>query len=91
MPACLNAHRLSPLPAAFCCISGFRDNTDAHWVLSRRFYPDLHWYVDVMLTLIERAAEYATRDVWHSVVQLITNFPDLHQYAAEKVSKWSTK
>ena len=51
-----------------------------------RFYPDLHWYVDVMLALIERAAEGATKDVWHSVVQLITSFPDLHQYAAEKAS-----
>ena len=40
-----------------------------------------------MLTLIERAAEYASRDIWHSVVQLITNYEELHQYAAQKVGK----
>jgi AP-2 complex subunit alpha len=54
-------------------------------VLAERFYPDLHWYVDSMLTLIERAAELATKDIWHSTVQIITNFPALHEYAARKV------
>ena len=38
-----------------------------------------------MLTLIERAGEAATRDVWHSTVQVITNYSDLHEYAAGKV------
>lgn len=50
-----------------------------------RFYPDLHWYVDVMLTLIERAGEFATRDIWHATLQLITNYEELHEYAARKV------
>ena len=58
---------------------------ERHKLCGCRFYPDLHWYVDVMLTLIERAAEFATRDIWHSVIQLITNYQELHQYAAQKV------
>ena len=50
-----------------------------------RFYPNLHWYVDVMLSLIERAGEFATRDIWHATLQLITNDEGLHEYAARKV------
>lgn len=50
-----------------------------------RFFPSLEWYVDVMLTLIERAGDMATKDIWHSVVQLITNNDELHGYAAQKV------
>lgn len=53
------------------------------------FYPNLQWYVDVMLSLIERAGEFATRDIWHATLQLITNDQGLHEYAARKVgSSW---
>lgn len=55
-------------------------------VLAERFYPDLQWYVDSMLTLIERAGDLATKDIWHSTVQIITNYPALHEYAARKVT-----
>ncbi|KAL3140296.1 hypothetical protein ABBQ38_004564 [Trebouxia sp. C0009 RCD-2024] len=54
-------------------------------VLAERFFPDLEWYTDVMITLIERAGEFSTKDIWHSTVQLITNNDDLHTYAATKV------
>lgn len=37
----------------------------------RRFFPDLQWYVNTMVTLIERSGEYATEDVWLSTVQLV--------------------
>lgn len=50
-----------------------------------RFFPDLHWYVDVMLTLIDRAGEFASKDIWHSTVQIISNNEDLHEYGARKV------
>jgi len=53
-------------------------------VLAERFYPDLRWYVDVMLQLIERAGEFASKDVWHSTVQLITAYPELHEYSTRK-------
>ncbi|KAK9841331.1 hypothetical protein WJX74_004023 [Apatococcus lobatus] len=54
-------------------------------VLAERFFPDLHWYVDVMLTLIDRAGEFASKDIWHSTVQIISNNEDLHEYGARKV------
>ncbi len=41
------------------------------YLLACRFFPDLEWYVDTMITLIERAGEFATKDVWHSTVQLV--------------------
>lgn len=50
-----------------------------------RFFPSLQWYLDSTLTLIEKAGDFATRDVWFSVVQLVTNHPELHEYAARKV------
>ncbi|PRW60941.1 AP-2 complex subunit alpha-1-like [Chlorella sorokiniana] len=53
-------------------------------VLAERFLPSLEWYVDSMLTLMERAGESAMNDLWHSVVQLVTNHPQLHAYAAHK-------
>lgn len=53
-------------------------------VLAERFYPDLRWYLDSMLSLIERAGDLATKDIWHSTVQIITNYPDLHEYSARK-------
>lgn len=34
------------------------------------FLPSLEWYVDSMLTLMERAGESAMNDLWHSVVQV---------------------
>ncbi len=41
-----------------------------------------------MLTMIDKAGDFATRDVWFSVVQLVTNHPELHEYAARKVCLW---
>lgn len=36
----------------------------------RSFLPSLEWYVDSMLTLMERAGESSMNDLWHSVVQV---------------------
>ena len=38
----------------------------------RRFHPSMEWYIDTMITLIERGGEFVTRDVWHSTVQLVS-------------------
>lgn len=32
----------------------------------------MEWYIDTMITLIERGGEFVTRDVWHSTVQLVS-------------------
>ena len=36
------------------------------------------------LVLIERAGEFASKEIWHSIVQLITSYSQLHGYAARK-------
>uniref|UniRef100_A0A1D2AG34 AP-2 complex subunit alpha n=2 Tax=Auxenochlorella protothecoides TaxID=3075 RepID=A0A1D2AG34_AUXPR len=54
-------------------------------VLAERFLPNLEWYVDSMLTLMEQAGEFAINDLWQSVVHLVTNSPELHAYAAGRV------
>ena len=40
-----------------------------------------------MLALMERAGDSAINDLWHSVVQLVTNNPQLHAYAARKAAE----
>jgi AP-2 complex subunit alpha len=54
-------------------------------VLAERFLPSLEWYVDSMLTLMDRTGDTGANDIWISVVQLVTNAPSLHTYAPKKV------
>jgi AP-2 complex subunit alpha len=56
-------------------------------ILSEKFAPDLQWYVDTMLHLIESAKENVSDDVWHRVVQIVTNHEDLQSYAVTKLWK----
>jgi AP-2 complex subunit alpha len=57
-------------------------------ILSEKFAPDLRWYVDTMLHLIESAKENVSDDIWHRVVQIVTNHEDLQAYAVTKL--WKT-
>jgi hypothetical protein len=41
--------------------------------------------VDVVLALLERAGDFCSDDVWHRVVQLVTNNEGSQSYAAEQV------
>jgi AP-2 complex subunit alpha len=43
--------------------------------------------VDVVLELLEKAGDFVSEDVWHRVVQLVTNNPAMQQYAARNVAK----
>lgn len=54
-------------------------------VLAERFLPSLEWYVDSMLTLMDRTGDTGANDIWISVVQLVTNAPSLHTYAPIRV------
>lgn len=45
----------------------------------------LQWYVDVVLALLERAGDFCSADVWHRMVQLVTNNEGSQSYAAEQV------
>lgn len=54
-------------------------------VLAEKFATDLQWYVNVALQLLTIAGDFVSEDVWHRVVQIVTNNENLQQYAAEKV------
>jgi hypothetical protein len=45
----------------------------------------VQWYVDVVLALLERAGDFCGEDIWHRVVQLITNNEQSQAYAAGRV------
>ena len=42
-------------------------------------------YVDTALQLLERAGDYVSDDIWHRVVQLVTNNESMQQYAARNM------
>jgi hypothetical protein len=41
--------------------------------------------VDVALALLERAGDFCSEDIWHRVVQLVTNNDNMQAYAARSV------
>jgi len=54
-------------------------------ILAEKYATDYKWYIDVILKLLTVAGDYVSEDVWHRVVQIVTNNEDLQPYAAEKV------
>ncbi|KAE8697032.1 AP-2 complex subunit alpha-2 [Hibiscus syriacus] len=60
-------------------------------ILAEKFAPDLSWYVDVILQLIEKAGDFISDDIWFCVVQFVTNNDDLQTYAAAKAKEYLDK
>ncbi|KAK7262216.1 hypothetical protein RJT34_29779 [Clitoria ternatea] len=60
-------------------------------ILAEKFAPDLSWYVDVILQLIDKAGEFISDDIWFRVVQFVTNNEDLQPYAAAKAREYLDK
>jgi len=54
-------------------------------ILAEKYATDYQWYIDVIFKLLTAAGDYVSEDVWHRVVQIITNHENLQAYAAEKV------
>jgi AP-2 complex subunit alpha len=54
-------------------------------ILAERFAPDMRWYVDTVLQLIGIAGDFVSDDIWHRVVQIVTNTEDLQRYAASRM------
>ncbi|XP_024015644.1 AP-1 complex subunit gamma-2 isoform X2 [Eutrema salsugineum] len=46
-----------------------------------KFAPEKIWYIDQMLKVLSEAGNYVKEDVWHALIVVITNAPDLHGYA----------
>lgn len=60
-------------------------------ILAEKFAPDLSWYVDVILQLIDKAGDFVSDDIWFRVVQFVTNNEDLQPYAAVKAKEYLDK
>ncbi|XP_047325798.1 AP-2 complex subunit alpha-1-like isoform X2 [Impatiens glandulifera] len=60
-------------------------------ILAEKFAPNLSWYVDVILQLIDKAGDFVSDDIWFRVVQFVTNNEDLQPYAAIKVKEYLDK
>ncbi|XP_030522731.1 AP-2 complex subunit alpha-1-like isoform X1 [Rhodamnia argentea] len=60
-------------------------------ILAEKFAPDLSWYVDVILQLIDKAGDFVSDDIWFRVVQFVTNNDDLQPYAAAKAREYLDK
>lgn len=60
-------------------------------ILAEKFAPDLLWYVDVILQLIDKAGDFISDDIWYRVVQFVTNNDDLQAYAALKARDYLSK
>ncbi|GBG79355.1 hypothetical protein CBR_g29503 [Chara braunii] len=60
-------------------------------ILAEKFAPDLSWYVDVILQLIEKAGDFVSDDIWYRVVQFVTNNDDLQPYAAGQALMYIAK
>jgi AP-2 complex subunit alpha len=54
-------------------------------ILAERFAPDLRWYVDTILAVISIAGDHVSDEIWHRVVQIVTNHEDLQRYAAARM------
>ena len=56
-------------------------------ILSERFASSLQWYVDVIISLIDKAGDHVSDQVWYRVVQIVTNNESLQSHAAANVLK----
>jgi len=72
-------------------LSYLSDNTDYEFqedlvlkiaILAEKFVSEYTRYVDVVLKLITTAGDAASDSLWHRIVQIVTNRPDLREYAA---------
>ena len=55
-------------------------------ILTEKFYGgELVWYIDTMVRMILLAGDFVAEAIWHRIVLIITNHPEVHEYAAEKL------
>ena len=54
-------------------------------ILAEKYSPSNKFYVDVVLKLITLAGDFVTEDIWHRVVQIVTNNEDTQEYAVKTV------
>lgn len=52
-------------------------------ILTEKYATDVQWYVDISLRLIAMAGDHVSDEVWHRVIQIVTNNEELQIYAAQ--------
>ncbi|XP_043724501.1 AP-1 complex subunit gamma-2-like isoform X3 [Telopea speciosissima] len=45
-----------------------------------KFSPEKQWYIDQMLKVLSEAGNFVKDEVWHALIVVISNAPDLHGY-----------
>jgi AP-2 complex subunit alpha len=55
-------------------------------ILSERHSPNLSWYVDTVVSMIAMAGDHVSDEIWHRVVQVVTNGgEELQRYACGRL------
>jgi AP-2 complex subunit alpha len=54
-------------------------------IVAEKYAKDLEWYVTTILQLISLAGDQISDDIWHRLIQIVTNNKDLQAFAAEKL------
>ena len=49
-------------------------------ILAEKYATDYNWYVDVILQLIRVAGDYVSEEVWHRVIQVLTETAFISKY-----------
>ncbi|EPS72982.1 hypothetical protein M569_01768 [Genlisea aurea] len=52
-----------------------------------KFSTEKRWYIDQMVKVLSEAGNYVKDEVWHSLIVVITNAPDLHGYSVRALYK----
>ena len=54
-------------------------------ILAERFPVNNQWYVDVIVDLMIYAGDFVSDDIWHRMVQIVSQQEDLQEYACHKM------
>lgn len=57
-------------------------------ILTEKYATDVRWYVDISLRLIAMAGDHVSDEVWHRVIQIVTNNEELQVYAAQHILQY---
>jgi len=56
-------------------------------IMAEKYAQNYTWYVDVILQLISSAGDFVSDEIWHRVIQVVTNKEAVQEYAARAVFK----
>jgi AP-2 complex subunit alpha len=57
-------------------------------ILTEKHATDVRWYVDISLRLIAMAGDHVSDEVWHRIIQIVTNNEELQVYAARNALQY---